>query len=188
MGDSRFGSAFNRHTHTASCLILPGPIVQIYKSPDICEILPTPQHQPNTSVCLYIYYCELPFVVHPYLVCILTYPLSTFSPSIVMGKHWHHHQSSDGPQPNKASAQPSRPSSTTSSLLKALSGRTGEGKAQQPAASAAPSASENPTPIQAEAHDRPAAKPTRIPAVTSKAMTTAPVKDKSRPHRRKYPT
>ena len=52
----------------------------------------------------------------------------------------------------------------------------------------------NPTPTpttssqQPPAHDPSRPVRARVPAVTSKAMTTAPVKDKSRPPRRKYPT
>jgi hypothetical protein len=61
-----------------------------------------------------------------------------------MGKHCHH-QLSDRPQPNNASAQPSRPTSTTSSLLAKALSRGRESSAPQSAPSSAPSASENPT-------------------------------------------
>jgi hypothetical protein len=160
------------------------------KSPAIA-ISSNPPTLTNTVICRYTYTCEfrssLPRWFHSD-VCV-----HGFSPSIVMGKH---HQPSDGGPPNKASAQPSRPTSSTSSLLKALYRGRGS-NAPQPAPNPAPPASENhptptpsPSPIQQLAHDaapKPA-RPARIPAVTSKAMTTAPVKDKSRPHRRKYPT
>src|SRR6266849_3077004 len=121
----------------------------------------------------------------------------------------HCHQSSDGTRPpNKASPQPSRPTSTTSSHLLAFAkvlslGRESSGKPQpQPQPSASASASENPKPtptpaptptptstqIQPQGAQQ-APKPARgrVRAVTSKSMTTAPLKDKSKPHRRKYP-
>src|SRR5258708_30208658 len=114
-----------------------------------------------------------------------------------MGKHAGHHQAPDRTQPNKASSQTSSSSSSTSSLLaKSLlcpggARRSSTVVTPQPAKpSASASESQNSvttTPIQPQAHDPKPAR-ARVPAVTSKAMTTAPEKDKSRPHRRKYPT
>jgi hypothetical protein len=171
--------------HTA-CLIqvngLNSPAIATSSNP------PTPT---NSSICRYISYtCKFRSSLPSWSI-LTWYP--RFSPGVLMGKHCdHHHQSSDRPQPDKALAQPSRPTSTTSSLLaKALS--LGRESNASPAPSA--SASENPTPtptpsaIQPLAHDAPRpARQVRVPAVTSKSMTTAPVRDKSRPHRRKYPT
>jgi len=112
-----------------------------------------------------------------------------------------HNESSERTEPNKASSQTPRPTSTTSSLLaKAFSrGRENTTTATITSTQAAPtvSASANPpprasaapAPIQPQAaHDSSRPTRTRVPAVTSKSMTTAPVKDKSRPPRRKYPS
>jgi hypothetical protein len=96
---------------------------------------------------------------------------SVFRPSILMGKHWH---TSSG-----RSSEPKQASQPTTTTLPTRLSRTSPTPTPQPASGPEGLTSEQPSekkPVR-----------TRVPAVTSKARTTAPEKDNSRRNRRKHP-